>query len=312
MLNIFEPTIAVILCTFKRYDLALNCLRFLSNQTYPRMNYKICVVDNTPISLREQYDWVSLGADIFVTEDLPGLSRARNRGISNSKSDYVVFVDDDAEVTNTWLSKIVETFQYNSQALAVGGKVLAKYSSEKPAWLTKKLEEFLSCIDWGTGTFPIQNHQWIVGANMAFKRSVFDKYGFFNVSLGRIGHSTLLSNEETHLLGLLPENSIFYCNDALVYHLIPDDRLSQSWFRKRTYWQAVSDLLAGKKDGENSSYYFDQFASALPFVPAEHRSLRSLCYFCSDGESFERQIQMTYNLIIASGLGLETLDFTDL
>jgi len=35
-----------------------------------------------------------------------------------------------------------------------------------------------------------------------------------------------------------------YAPKALVEHVIPSERLTQSWFRRRAAWQAVSDLLS--------------------------------------------------------------------
>jgi hypothetical protein len=58
--------------------------------------------------------------------------------------------------------------------------------------------------------------------------------------------STLLSNEEieaserVRAMGKLA----VYTPKAVVEHVIPPERLTQSWFRRRAAWQAVSDLLS--------------------------------------------------------------------
>lgn len=297
--------ISVVICSFKRYDLVLNCLAVLRAQTIPREVFELILVDNTPLETRSDITWQEHGVDKVVFVDIPGLSRARNAGIKAASADLIVFLDDDAEASPQWLSELLVAFATKRDALVVGGRVRAKYIATKPAWITSKLEEYLSCINWGEGLFAIGKHQWIAGANMAFRRSVFSKYGNFDVSLGRIGNASLLSNEETHLLSKLPDGSIYYASSALVDHLIPPERLKQTWFRKRAYWQAISDALSGKIDPNGASYYFEQFATNLPLVPAEHRSLRALCYTCEDGESFEMQVLMTYYFAVASALGLE-------
>jgi GT2 family glycosyltransferase len=297
--------LSVIVCTHKRYDLSLNCLEFLRRQTARRDRLEIVVVDNTPVEFRQDIDWQEHGADKVIFEDESGLSRARNAGIRGSTADIIAFIDDDAEAFPEWAERILHAFATRSEALVVGGKVLASYKGHRrPAWMSTKLEGYLSCIDWGDGVAPIERGQWIVGANMAFKRRVFDEYGVFNPALGRIGHATLLSNEEIQLMARLPGGTVYYAGDAPVHHLIPADRTEQAWFRKRVFWQAVSDQLAGVGQSSTPQDYFERFATALPTVPAEYRSLRALHRVCGTAEEFERQIGMIYSFTMSAGLGL--------
>ena len=296
--------LSVVLCTFKRYDLALNCLQHLQRQTLNRQRMEVVVVDNTPAGLREDVDWQAHGADTSVVEEAAGLSRARNAGISASSAPLVSFIDDDAEAHSSWAANLIRTFAQRPEAMVVGGRVQAKYTHSKPAWMSARLEGYLSCIDWGEGTKSLERGQWIVGANMTFRRQVFESFGGFNASLGRIGHGTLLSNEETQLLGKLPSGSVFYTADATVDHLIPPERMVQAWFRKRVYWQAISDLLAGIGTSDEAAFHFEKFASSLPMVPAEDRSLRALHRPCPTAEDFERQLGMLYSFAMALGLGM--------
>jgi hypothetical protein len=301
--------LSVIVCTYKRYDLAENCLAHISQLDFPREDLDVIVIDNTPSEFRRSIDWGSLGADQIKYEEVSGLSRARNRGIEESKSALIAFIDDDAEVSPSWAQHICDTFDANAMASVVGGKVVASYKDcSRPGWMSAKLEGYLSCIDWGGRTRAIEQGEWIVGANMAFRREVFKTHGLFDVSLGRIGHSTLLSNEEIHLFSKLPAESIFYSCEAKVDHLIPVDRISQHWFRKRVFWQAVSDSLAGIGVGLTSSEYFNRFARNLPRIPAEQRSFKALNRSCTTSAEFEEQLEMIYALTMAQGIGLVDIE----
>jgi glycosyltransferase involved in cell wall biosynthesis len=245
------------------------------------------------------------GADRHASEDQAGLSRARNTGIALCSAPLIAFIDDDAEAPPQWAQRIIAAFAARPDAKVVGGRVTAKYVDQpRPEWMSLKLEGHLSCIDWGTRVSPLERGQWIVGANMAFRREVFDEVGTFNASLGRIGHGTLLSNEEIALLSRLPAGSIYYAGDAGVDHLIPRDRLVQSWFRKRVFWQAVSDLLTGIGTSVTAQAYFERFASKLPRVPAQDRSYRALQRPCSTAGEFEQQLDMLYGLTMSQGMGL--------
>ena len=303
---------SVVLCTFKRYDLARNCLSYLDRQSMPRDEYEIVVVDNTPTELRMDMVWDEYHVDKVVVEETPGLSRARNAGIAASQAEIVVFIDDDAEADKEWLNALTAAFDKQSDAKVIGGGVRAKYLGKCPPWMSKRTEGYLSCIDWGEGISKLKAGQWIAGANMAFRRSVFEEHGLFNVSLGRIGHGTLLSNEEIAYIQVLGEGVVYYCGDAVVDHLIPPERTEQSWFRKRVYWQAVSDLLAGQGSAADGARWFEDFLASCVKAPAEYRSFKALNYACESADEFEEQLHRIYFLIFAAGIGLPTIGETDL
>ena len=56
----------------------------------------------------------------------------------------------------------------------------------------------------------------------------------------------MLSNEEIELCARIGRTGkiAVYAPDAVVEHVIHTERLTQSWFRRRAAWQAVSDVLA--------------------------------------------------------------------
>ena len=128
----------------------------------------------------------------------------------------------------------------------MGGRVDPLYAGDElPAWYDERLASYLSCIDWSVTPRFLREGEWVVGANIVFRRSVFDTYGMFDVNLGRRGAASLLSNEETALLARLGIHRVFYDPAARVQHVIPVERLTRRWFRRRVYWQAISDLVAG-------------------------------------------------------------------
>ena len=286
----------------------MNCLEHLSLQTANHDSFEVIVVDNTPAEHRKEEDWIVYGATKSLIEDEVGLSAARNCGIRNSTGDVVSFIDDDAEVCPEWVQKVLDSFKQFESALVIGGRVIPKYpDNDRPLWVSKKCEELLSCIDWTDQPRRLRSHEWVVGANISIRREVFDKFGLFNTNLGRKGGSSLLSNDETELFSKFPPNSTVYQPEAWCYHIIPKERLLQSWFRKRVFYQAISDLSSGFLDSELIKYYQEQFIEGLAENRAGSRGTKALYAECETGEALDHQLNQIYKLTIAMSAGFSDI-----
>jgi glycosyltransferase involved in cell wall biosynthesis len=300
--------LSVVVCTYNRYDALADCLRALraEAQTAAASAYQVIVVDNTPEPLRRVTIDSSEIAYWIVCNEV-GLSNARNAGIAAAQSDIVAFVDDDAIVSPGWCEEAISVFQRHPDALAAGGKVVPEFPDGLgPPWVTKKLTEYLSCIDWGDDEHALREGEWIVGANMAFRRTVFDDGTLFATGLGRKGNLGLLSNEEIALIRAIGRERIVYVPSMLVQHVISSERLTQAWFRKRVFWQAISDELAGI-DIPSTARAREDLRGIIPRLPAERRSLAGLWAHCPDPGEFAlqlRELQLVAHLL-ASGVSEE-------
>lgn len=301
--------LSVIVCTFDRYDILQTALRTLLDQGgLDPAAHEILVVDNTPPHLRQP---ISLGpaADDRIRVECcenVGLSHARNHGIAHSSGDIIVFLDDDAYVAPGWADAILRAFNGNATAEVVGGKVVPRYESEElPPWYDDSLASYLSCIDWGPEARFLRPGEWVVGANMAFRRRVFEAYGMFDTSLGRRGAASLLSNEETELFGQIGMSRIFYEPRMLVEHLVPVSRLTPDWFRKRVYWQAVSNIVAGHLDRPYEELA-QEYGRVIASLEAEHRNLRAFSFEPRSYDEFSKQLRAIYLAAAMLGNGMRT------
>jgi len=298
--------ISIIVCTYKRYDLVRNCLTYLERLNHVQStNFEILVVENTPHNIRENMEWVSHFTHArVVIEDETGLSSARNTGVRSSTGEIVIFLDDDAEVYEDWLDSLVTAFSKNPVAQMIGGKVIPKYAlMDKPKWVSKKCEELLSCINWGDSTRLLRDSEWVAGANLAYRRKVFDSYGLFSTNLGRKGEASLLSNEESELNSRIPKLAKFYCGNAIVDHVIAPERLDRQWFRKRVFWQAISDVISGAVGRGERDAHLKNYINGLLKVPAEYRTAKSLFYDCENSDEFDHQLNQIYRQAVALSIG---------
>ena len=293
---------SIIVCTYNRYELLHNCLTHLEGLTHSHSkNFEIIVVVNTSSKDRQDLSWSRNFANTkLVVEERTGLSVARNTGIRLATGSILIFIDDDVEAHPDWLDQLAIAFKGNPSAQLIGGKVVAKYSSmPRPLWMSAKCEALLSCVDWGNETRLALTTELLVGANSAYRRDVFDSYGLFRTNLGRKGEATLLSNEESELNARIPNSAKYYCGRAVVSHVIPPSRLKMQWFRRRVFWQAISDVMSEAEATINRDRIFDTFIAEVLRSPAEHRTVKNLFYHCETSQEFDHQLDQIYRHTIA-------------
>lgn len=181
-----HPPISVVVCTRDRAEPLQRCLASLQRLDYPE--YEVIIVDNAS---RDDATARVVAATPFryVREERPGLDWARNRGAAEAQHDIIAYIDDDAQADPGWLRGITAAFADPSVS-AVTGLV-------RPAELDTPAQRlFEQYGGMGKGLTPrtfqrdalqpyelIASHACGVGANMAFRRSVFETLGGFDTAL---------------------------------------------------------------------------------------------------------------------------------
>ncbi|CEJ13140.1 putative glycosyl transferase [bacterium YEK0313] len=245
-----ELRLSVVVATYQRYRDLPRAIASLLAQDLARGSLDIIVVDNSPDAARARAfadRYAGIDGLTYLVEARPGLSNARNVGLERSRAPIVAFIDDDAVAAPDWARQIDRAFGLSDQRVAaVGGRVLPRFVSARPAWLADELMGYLSIIDWKGGLRELARHEWIAGCNMAFRRDRLVDAGGFPLQLGRNGHGhMLLSNDESAVVARLREQGhvAVYAPEACVEHVIDPARLDRAWFRRRAAWQAVSDCI---------------------------------------------------------------------
>ena len=251
------PSVSVVVCTRDRPEQLVDCLRSLAALTSPAD--EIIVVDNAPRTLEtrkvvEQFEAGQFEAEQFavkqseveqseveplkkvryVLEPQPGLSRARNTGIAHARSDIVAFTDDDVCVHPGWLQPIRAAFQ-NEKVMAATGIVLPTTLASETQVLFELSYGYLNhgykprIYDETFLDHPQRKgiHVWEIGAgaNMAFRREVFDRVGLFDLRLGA-GASGCSEDSEMWYRILASGGYCQYVPAAVVYHTHRPDAAS--------------------------------------------------------------------------------------
>ena len=248
-----ELLLSVAVCTLDRPRYLRKALAGLAAQTLAPARYEVLVIDNGPSRATAQVVREFSGSPVpprCIDEPKRGLSHARNRAWREARGAFVAYLDDDAVPHPRWLEHAAnELDERDSKLGMLGGRVIPIWEAERPAWLSEKLQDYLTMVDLGPGRQQIDALTGIVGANMIVPRHLLEATGGFSPLLGRKGRS-LLSNEELYLKRELAAAGYHavYVAEVAVEHHAPRERLSRRWFLRRLYWQGRSDALIARLD----------------------------------------------------------------
>ena len=220
---------SIVVCTYNRAESLRDTLRALQAlQAAPGRSWELIVVDNnskdhTKAVVEEaQAAWPVLR---YEFEGAQGLSHARNHGIACARGEVILFTDDDVLPESEWLETTLAGLE-NHGAQACGGYIAPIWESPPPPWLTERFYGFLAvrtdrsddhCV---TADTPLP-----FGANMAFRRQVFDRVGLFDTSRGRKG-AVLASGEDGEMFEriLAAGMKVMFLGGSRVHHKVESFR----------------------------------------------------------------------------------------
>jgi glycosyltransferase involved in cell wall biosynthesis len=231
-------TITVILCTHNRCRSLARALDSLASQVVPEsVQWEGIVVDNNSNDKTREVvaDFVRRypGRFRYLFESQQGHSHARNAGVREAIGDVLAFMDDDTIVEPTWLQNLTASLN-NGEWAGAGGRILPEWTCWCPRWLrldTRYASAPLALFDLGPTEGELKEPPF--GANMAFRKAMFTRYGTFRTDLGRQPGS-LMSCEESEFGGRLLAGGerLRYEPSAVVYHPVSESRVDKDYFLK--------------------------------------------------------------------------------
>ncbi|RKP53847.1 glycosyltransferase [Cohnella endophytica] len=248
--------VTVAICTHNRAKDTGEAIVSVLTQSFDKNQIEIIVVDNrsTDNTAEAVQALRRIHGDRirYVFEDKLGLSVARNRAIREANGEFILFLDDDALASSRWVQHIVDVFERDEAIGCVGGKIDPIWESGEPDWIPDEYRAVFTILDYTNGVKEMPAPAIPYGANVAFRKSVFDCFEPFREDLGRVG-GNLLSSEESELIARIRSKyKVFYSSYALVKHKIPKERTTKKWFMKRIFWQGVSDAVRMQDKGLKS------------------------------------------------------------
>lgn len=181
----------------------------------------------------------------MVFEPEPGVSHARNRGLKEARAELLAWIDDDERINGDFVRAYLDFFASRPDAVVAGGRIIAEYVTERPAWMSKYTEmPIANPMDFGPEVRPFPRGRVPGGGNMAFRRTSALGCGGFDASLGRVGRE-LIGGEENDFFERMIRagETIWYVPDAVMWHVIPPEKLTEAYFRRLCRNVGVSQRL---------------------------------------------------------------------
>lgn len=241
--------LSIVIATYNRSAMLMQTLQSVIEQTLPREEWECVVVNNNSTdSTAADFDAFAARYPDYhlrmVLETNQGLSYARNRGIRESEGEYIAIVDDDERIAPEFVASYVALFDDVPDAVAAGGPIVAEYPTGRPRWMSAFTERpIANTMYFGEEVREFPRGRVPGGGNMALRRSAVRRYGVFDTSLGYVGES-LVGGEESDLFERLQiaEAKYYYVPKAVMYHIIPKEKLTTEYLRRLSYNVGVSQL----------------------------------------------------------------------
>lgn len=119
------------------------------------------------------------GVPTLRLEAAGGLNAARNLGVRGTSAPLVVLIDDDVEAPPGWLRALVEGAGRHAEAEAFGGPIRPRFEGPVPRGCGRE-DPPLTTLDLGPED---RDAELVWGANMALRRSAFERIGEFDESI---------------------------------------------------------------------------------------------------------------------------------
>ncbi|MBS1516783.1 MAG: glycosyltransferase [Bacteroidetes bacterium] len=248
--------VSVVICCYNSAKLLPVTLEHLSRQkTRNYVDWEVVVVNNassdntTEVALSEWNKYPGCKGELRVVDQpVPGLSAAREKGIEQSRYEYIIFCDDDNWLDENYIQNVVRVMRSNSEIAIAGCETQEVCEVEPPEWFHKwknwsyavgQQFERPGDITWSRG--------FVWGAGMVLRREALEKLygeGFKSLLTDRKGKE-LASGGDTELCYALRLAGwrIWYEPELKLKHYMTAPRLKWDYFLK--LWKGFGISTAG-------------------------------------------------------------------
>jgi glucosyl-dolichyl phosphate glucuronosyltransferase len=243
--------ISVIIPTYNRARMLGITLESFLQQQYPQHSYEIIVSDNnssdnTKDVIQSFVERSSIHI-VYHFEPRQGVHYARNSAIKIARFDLLYFTDDDMIADKILLREIVKPFILDPAVGAATGSVLPHWEVAPPKWVLKHcVNGWLSLLQLPDDLTISRDSSKIYSCHEAVLKEALIKAGGFypeNTAGCWIGDGETGTNRKIGELGY----KFGYIASSIIYHIIPQGRMTQKYLNKRFSNQARCNAYSNNR-----------------------------------------------------------------
>lgn len=274
-----DSFISIIICTYNRSKLLVDCLESLLRNLGSQDHYEIIIVDNNStdntasigLKYSEKYEFVK-----YFKEPEVGLSHARNAGCENANGEWLVYIDDDITVDQKFYHELEKIILINSFDLFTGIPI-PNFEVQKPKWIPISFERKMTRH---TEIGLIENES-IVGCIMAIKKSTLEKIGGFSPALGMKGNQIAYGEDDYIQIKATEMNFKIGINpNLIVHHNVRKEKLKLKWHLKSEFAHGKAGYYINKRKGIlKKTIFIHSFLSIKHVFLGCYKLIFNSCYY---------------------------------
>lgn len=238
-----RPLISVIIPAYNEEKFLSKCLDSLRKQDLDKKYFEVIVVDNASTDktaqVAKKYPFK------LISEPTRSVVLARQAGVNASRGEILVSADADTSYPPSWLSRIKHDFEVNPNAVGVVGWI---YFTGTPTLFNMSIgfnQQINLFISKYSRKFPLA-----FAANMAFKRSAFDKLGGYPTHLPELGDQQYILYRLQKLGQVIVDKRVRCFTSNRRHKKILKNMLDNGWYRYIGY---PLNRVAGKTNHRSST-----------------------------------------------------------
>jgi glycosyltransferase involved in cell wall biosynthesis len=244
--------ISAVICSYNRARFIIDAVESIFNQDFDKEQLEVIVVDNNSkdntLALLEAYKKQHPNyAFRYFTETQQGVAYTRTRCAKEAHGEIVAYLDDDSTAQPGWLKEIVHFFDAHPEVYSTGGKITPVFLTGIPDWYSKYFFGLVGNFDFADHVKQMTGKRYPCGANMAFRKKVFEEIGYFNPELGRKGNGLIATEEKDIYLRILNYGKqVYFLPQVEVLHKVESNKFDTTYVRKHSMGIGAGERLLWK------------------------------------------------------------------
>jgi succinoglycan biosynthesis protein ExoM len=241
--------ISIGICTYKRSEMLERLLKKLDLQyTGHSFTYSVNIIDNDYEKSAQKSVNKSSGVNYkisYYNVMEKNIAKARNKVLETAEGKYLALIDDDEYPNDFWLFNHYFTCtKYGADGTL--GPVIAEFPEMCPRWIIESNVCKRKTFNTGTIIKP-QNAR--TGNCLLLHEKILNNKCLFDIEFGLSGGEDV---DFFHKLIKVNNFKIVWCNEAVVYEPVTENRLSRKFYIQRAI-----------KRGKNSQRFLEKNSSVL-------------------------------------------------